>query len=177
MMKFNNNDDLGKYFKESIEKESSLEIETLTTEIEGMKTEARQAFKKELEEDKLDILSARARDIFKQYQEELSVKQRTLDLLVMEKRMHLIDELFETLEMNIQNFRETPANDRWFKKRLKKYDLNAFDTIELNPQDKAKAPTHLKVKENPNIRAGFILYNKDLNRLAVETISSNLKEA
>ena len=176
-MKFNNNEELSKYFKEAIEKESRAEIESLRSEIDGMKSEAREQFKAELEEEKLDILSSRARDIFKQYQEELSVKQRTLDLLVMEKRMHLIDELFETLEMNIQNFRETPANDKWFKKRLKKYDLNAFDTIELNPQDKAKAPTHLKVKENPNIKAGFILYNKDLNRLAVETISSNLKEA
>nr|WIF88199.1 hypothetical protein QOL21_07005 [Acholeplasma laidlawii] len=84
-MKFNNNEELSKYFKTAIEKESSLEIETLRTEIEGMKSEARQKFKKELEEEKLDILSSRARDIYKQYQEELSVKQRTLDLLVMEK--------------------------------------------------------------------------------------------
>ena len=176
-MKFNNNDDLGKYFKESIEKESSLEIETLTTEIEGMKTEARQAFKKELEEDKLDILSARARDIYKQYQEELSVKQRTLDLLVMEKRMHLIDELFEMLEEKIEKFRKTPESHKWFKKKLSNYDLKTFDTIEVNPEDIDKVPSFLKVKENPNIRAGFILYNENLNRLAVETISSNLKEA
>ena len=45
-MKFNNNEELSKYFKTAIEKESSLEIETLRTEIEGMKSEARQKFKK-----------------------------------------------------------------------------------------------------------------------------------
>lgn len=176
-MKFNNNEELSKYFKTAIEKESSLEIETLRTEIEGMKSEARQKFKKELEEEKLDILSSRARDIYKQYQEELSVKQRTLDLLVMEKRMHLIDELFDTLEENIKEFKKTPESVKWFKKKLSKYDLKSFDTIELNPLDKDIAPSHLKVKLNPNIRAGFILYNENLNRLVVETISSNLEEA
>jgi vacuolar-type H+-ATPase subunit E/Vma4 len=176
-MKFNNNEELGKYFKSAIEKDSSLEIEALKAEIEALKTEARQHFKAELEEEKIDILASRARNIFKEHQEELSVKQRTLDLLVMEKRMHLIDELFKTLEQKIEHFRNTPENEKWFKKKLDNYDLKTFDTIEVNPKDIDKAPKGLKVVENPSIRAGFVLYNEKLNRLAVETISSNLKEA
>ncbi len=177
MMKYNNQEDLAKYFKEAIEKESQIEIDALTEEINGMKTEARQAFKRELESEKLDILSSKARDIYKQYQEELSVKQRTLDLLVMEKRMHLIDELFVELEKQIENFRNTPESGKWFKKKLSQYDLKKFDTIEVHPSDVEFAPNTLKVVKNDNIRAGFILKNEKKNRIVVETIASNLEEA
>ncbi|WP_025725467.1 hypothetical protein [Acholeplasma granularum] len=176
-MKYNSTDDLGTYFKVSIEKESKSEIESLTKEIEGLKAEARNQFIKELEEEKLTILASRARDIYKEYQEDLSVKQRTLDLLVMDKRMHLIDELFIELENKIKVFKETPQSKKWFNKKLNQYDIKLFDTIELNEKDKDLAPKGLNVKINNNIRAGFVLYNEKLNRVVSETISTNLKEA
>lgn len=176
-MKFNNPEELSLYFKKSIERESKAEIDELTKEISGMTEEARKLFQKELEEEKLDILAAKARDIYKQYQEDLSVKQRTLDLLVMEKRMHLIDQLFLELRKRIEAFRLTKDYNKWFQKKLSRYNIKDFETIEINELDKNLVPSGLDIIMNPEIKAGFILHSKNLSAVVVETISSNLEEA
>lgn len=176
-MNFTNRDELGIYFKKAIERESSLEITELKNEIKGMTKDARDLFEKELEEEKIDVLASKAREIYKQHQEELSVKQRNLDLLVMKKRMQLIDELFENLALEIQKFRDTKTYSKWFNKKLGSYHINDFDVIEVNEKDIDLAPKALKVMINPKIKAGFILHSKNLSAIVTETISSNLEDA
>lgn len=176
-MNFTNRDDLGIYFKKAIERESSLEITELKNEINSMTKDAKDLFEKELEEEKIDMLASRARDIYKQHQEELSVKQRNLDLLVMKKRMELIDELFNNLALEIEKFRDTPVYAKWFNKKLSTYQVKDFDAIEVNEKDLSLVPKTLKAIINPKIKAGFILHSKHLSAIVTETISSNLEDA
>lgn len=98
------------------------------------------------------------------------------DFLVMEKRMYLIDELFDMFEENIKEFRKILESVKWFKKKLFKYDFKFFDMIELNLLDKDIVLSYLKVKLNFNICVGFIFYNENLNCLVVEIVFLNLEE-
>ncbi|MBN3491190.1 hypothetical protein JV173_06705 [Acholeplasma equirhinis] len=176
-MNITNYEDLGAYFKKAIERESKQEIEALKAEIEKLKQEAQASIQKELAEEYDDVVKAKTRDITKKYQETLASRQRELDLLVMQKRAHLLDTLFNELFDKIKNFRDTKAYPNWFKSKLSKYNIADFAEIAVNEKDLNLVPKQLKVIVNNDILAGFVLHKKDQNAFVVETLVSNLEAA
>ncbi len=174
-----NKEQLFQYFKDSIQKESGVQIKALKTEIDSLKDQAEQAFEKELKEQLTSELENARTDLMRRFHETLTEEHHRYDLEIKDQRQKLMSTIFDELKERVLAFRQTPDYGVWLDRHLASFHLSDFDAIEIDPEDKIllqKNPI-AKLVSTPGLIAGFILHTKDGKLLIDETFKSKIENA
>ncbi|CCV64008.1 cation exporting V-type ATPase, subunit E [Alteracholeplasma palmae J233] len=176
-MDYSNQENLYKYFDQTIKNESSLIIQKLKKELKEMKNTALTTVKNELDESKKITIDAKAKLLTSKHQKSLSELKKKYHLELMSKREQLLEELVVSLKNKLSDYMKTEAYKNKVLETLKniKEEINY---IEISPKDPVK--TILKdyeIRENSSITGGILVVLKTNNLEVNQTFDVKIKEA
>lgn len=178
-MELNENEIL-KYFKESIKNSSLSEINNLQKEIKESYNLKKEEIINELNKEKEEIIKIKNNDLDKKYKLlQADVEDENKKELVLLRNKY-IDELFNNLNNKLIDYTKTKEYQNKIKDKLLKLKLNKnnISKIEISKNDLFLKDEYkdLNFEINNEILGGFIIYFID-NKIINETLNIKINDA